>query len=295
MAFCKFCGSQIPDGSICGCPQAQAAAGAVAPQAAPAPAPAAAPQAPQPAPAPQGYPQAPQGYPQAPQGYPQAPQGYPQAPMGYQPYPAAPAGPSPFGVAFSQFATFFKSPFGLVKDSIDGKISMAASMILGGLYALIVWLSLMTVGLVKGMGGLFVLWSFLIMIGIVGVRVGIAAILPVFGKSRGLTFNKSFTACFVTTIPSTMCWFLFGSLGLVGYVLQDFFFVAAALFAVVYYVVIITETALTKDKALVASFIVVAAYALVLGLMHYLFNNVWVVGQAAAALRSIGGLFGSLF
>ena len=303
MAFCKYCGSQIPDGSICGCAQAQAARAAAAPQAAPQPqAPQGYGQAPQ---APQGYPQAPQGYgqaPQAPQGYGQAPQGYGQAPQGYgqapqgypqgysQGYSQKPAGPSPFGQAFAQFGTFFKRPFGLISDSLDGKIMSGSAFVLGGLYVVIVWIAIMLVDFVKGVGGMSVLWGLLAAIAVAGFRFGIAALIGALGKSSGLTVMKSLTVCLVATIPVTMCWFLYGTLGLIGGAFQEFLFAAAALFAIAYYVAFLFYVLQNKDKALALTFIVAGIIAV--GFLCMYGFNAW---MDASAIRSALGGWGSMF
>ncbi len=314
MAFCKYCGSQIPDGAICGCPQAQAeaaraAAPAQAPQGYPGGAPAQAPQGypgGAPAQAPQGYPggaptQAPQGYPggapmQAPQGYPggvpgRAPQGYPgAAPQGYQPYPAPrPAGPNPFGQAFAQFATFFKHPFGIVSDAFDEKIPTPACFVLGGLYAVVIWIFTMISLLVMGVGGLSVLWGLLAAIFAFGFRFAIAAIIGVFGKNDGLNVKKSISICLVSTMPSTICWVLYGTIGLLGSGIRGFFFVAGIVLACAYYFAALFTYLKSKDRALVCSF-VVAAIIGISAAAKYGFD-LWMA--ASAITRSLGSLFGA--
>ena len=274
MAFCKYCGSQIPDGGVCGCPEAQAAAQAAAQVAA------------QVAPAPQPVPQA------APQAAPQpvvqpAPQ-YQQAPQGYQPYQApVPAGPNPFGEAFKQFGTFFTKPLALITDAVSGKIPAAAGFILGGLYVLVAWIMLMITCFVMGVGGLSVLWSFIAAIVIGGIRFGIAALISALCKKDGLTFMQSVNACLVASIPCTMCWFLYGTLGLLGGAFKEFFFIAAIAFAFLYYVALIENFVKDKNKAFLFGFIIVGALAIGACVMYGF--NYWMA--SAAAKRAVNSLY----
>ena len=278
MAFCKYCGSQIPDGGVCGCPQAQAAA-AAASQPAPQPVPQAAPQ-----PAPQV---APQPVPQPASQYQQAPQ-YQQVPQGYQPYPApVPAGPNAFGEAFKQFGTFFTKPFALITDAVSGKIPTASGFILGGLYVLVAWIMLMITCFVMGVGGLSILWSLIAAIVIGGVRFGIAALISGLCKKDGLTFMQSVNACLVASIPCTMCWFLYGTLGLLGGALKEFFFIAAIAFAFMYYAALIENYVKDKNKALLFGFIIVGALAIGACAMYGF--NYWMASLA------VNRAFGSLY
>ena len=161
MAFCKYCGTQLQEGQLCGCEKAVAARTVVetpvapvqqaAPQQQPVYQQPVYQQAPQGQPvyqqAPQGQPmyqQAPQGQPmyqQAPQGQPmyqQAPQGQPmyqQAPYPY-PYPQAPKGPNPFQIMWTGFIGVWKKPTDGAVDFVK-KGTMAAAFILMGIQALL--------------------------------------------------------------------------------------------------------------------------------------------------------------
>ncbi|MCR5431064.1 MAG: hypothetical protein K6E95_00745 [Lachnospiraceae bacterium] len=281
MAFCKYCGAQIPEGGVCNCPQAQAeAAGNVS----------------QPAPAVQPAPVAPQPAPAAPQPAPVGQQPVPAVqpvPM-YQPYPGNPAGNGFFGKAFAQFGSFFTKPVSLITDSVEGKIPFEATLVLGGLYAVVVWIMLMIVGFVSGAGPMSIIWSLLAAIVVCGFRVGIAALISVFAKGAGITFKKSLAVCLTTSIPATICWFLYGTLGLAAGFLSGFFFAAALLISLVYYVMFISTY--VKDANKVFLFAIIIAGVLVIANLAMGGYGSFIAGRAAArSLSSYGDLLKSLF
>ena len=122
--FCKYCGSPLEEGQVCSCPQAQAAAQQSAPEQG----------APQQSAPEQGAPQ--QGYVPPQQGNAPPQQGYvPPQQQGYQqPYAqAAPAAPSPVGLAFKNLLPFikayFRSPIQAAQAAL-GQRDMVLSLIL---------------------------------------------------------------------------------------------------------------------------------------------------------------------
>ena len=282
MAFCMYCGSQIPDGGVCFCPKAQAdaAARAAAPQVAPPQfqpqqAPQVAPpqfqpqQAPQAA-APQFQPQqAPQAAPpqfrpqQAPQAAPQYGQApYGQAPYGQAPqYQQAPAGPSMFSVAFGQFATIFTKPAETISNVVSGKVSFEAGMVLGGLYAIVVIISSMLWYLHLAHGGMAVLWGIITALLACGARAGMAAVIAAIGKNTG-AMKQAIAASFVASIPSTICWFLSAIFGFLHPVCWIFFFIAGIGLAVAMYAVVAKAICADQNKAVMSTFIVSAVMAI---------------------------------
>ncbi|MCR5829082.1 MAG: hypothetical protein K6F93_01870 [Lachnospiraceae bacterium] len=253
MAFCKYCGSPIPDGGVCGCPQAQAEAAAKA-QAAGAAQPV---QGGQPVaqPVQGGQPVAQPAQVQ----YAQPMQAAPGTQVAPQPVMQRNAAPGFFGQAFAQFATLFKSPFSLITDAASEKIPFASGIVLAGLYALVYWIFNMLFMLVDGYGAMSVLWSFLVMILACGLRFGIAALLALFGKEGGLNFKKALNICFVTTLPASVGWFLFGTLGLIASPISGFFGLVTLLVTFAYYAATVAEYVKSKNKALAFIFIIAAA------------------------------------
>ena len=266
MAFCKYCGAEVPDGGVCGCAQAQAEAAGNAVQ---------------PAPAQEAQPAA----------------------SAVQTVPAAVPGVNYFGEAFKQFATLFTKPTALVKDSIEGKIPFESSVILGGLYAVVVWIMTMIVGFVEGAGPLSILWSLIATIVICGFRFGVAALLMLFGKNGGLTFKKSLSACMTTTMPATIFWFLYGTLGLIGAGTRNFLFIMTLMIALVFYAAIINAYVENKELALLFTIIIVVVlmigYLAMSGYNSFIFDRAasraYDLYEAEYALKRYGDLLDYLF
>jgi len=147
----------------------------------------------------------------------------------------------------------------------------------------------MIVCFVMGVGPISILWSLIAAIVLGGFRVGIAALISGLCGKAGLTFTKSLNACLVATIPCTMCWFLYGTLGLLGGALKEFFFVAAIIFAFIYYAALIDTYIKDKNKSILFSFIVVGALAIGTCAMYGF--NYWMAN--AAVSRSINSLYSS--
>jgi len=245
MAFCKYCGSPIPEGGTCTCPDAvaeaqkNAAAAAPAPEQAPAPAPAA---APAPAPAP--------------------------APAVAQTAPAPAAGPNPFKEAFAQFGEFFKCPLKILDNAIEEKVSLPAAFILGGLYALVIFLAFMFLFLSLYVGGMSVVWGLLAAVGFCGVRIGITALAMAFGKKGSFSFKKVLTVACVTTVPLSMIYCLFCVFGLITMNAATIFITFAVIVAFAYYYELVQKVVEDKGKAFALSFII----AIILALCIFFYN-----------------------
>lgn len=135
MAFCKYCGSPLAEGQICGCPQAQAeaqAAGAV-----PTPPPAAPQQVPPQQVPPQQVPPQQPVYQQAPQQ--QVPPQYQQPNPNYQYPPQQPPkqpGENPFSVIGPFIKDYFKAPVAACQKLTQNK-KFAASLVMMAIQAVV--------------------------------------------------------------------------------------------------------------------------------------------------------------
>lgn len=279
MAFCKYCGAEIPDGGVCSCPQAQAEAAGNSPQ----------------APVAEVQPVA------APAVQPAAPAVQPAAPA-VQAVPAAAPAANYFGEAFKQFVKLFTKPTSLVKDSIEGKISFEASIVLAGLYGVVVWIMNMITGFVVGAGWESILWSLLATVVICGFRFGTAALFMLFGKKKGLTYKKSLLTCFVTTIPATICWLLYGTFGLIGAGTRSFLFIMTLLIVLVFYAAIIDAYVENKDLALLFTIAIICVLMIGYLLMNAYENLIFDRAMDHMSARTMNaledlysGFLGSLF
>ena len=135
--FCKYCGTQLEDGQVCGCPQAQAEAAAQQPVQ---------PQQPQQQPPQQQYAQ-----PQ-PEQPPQQQYAQPQQQPYQQPAPAAPRAPSPVGIAFKNLGPFlkayFQSPVNAARTAVQ-QGDMILSIILLSIQAIVVGLMMFPLALTR--------------------------------------------------------------------------------------------------------------------------------------------------
>ena len=178
-----------------------------------------------------GQPYPPQGAP----GQPYPPQGMQMQPgqppmQPYPPMPKVPSGPNPFGEAFKAFAAYFKNPSGTSKGIFEGKIPVASGLILGGLYFIVLLLSLTLFG--------FGVWSrtrFLRAFGygslattiICGLKCGTAALIMAFSKNKSAGYVKILSSLCVDTVLIDCIVAFAGIIGLGAPVFAMFFLLLA--------------------------------------------------------------------
>ena len=185
-----------------------------------------------------GYPQ---GQPMYQQGQPMYQPGqYPNQPMpGMQAPrpPKAPSGPNPFGIAFKTFASYFTNPAETSKGIFEGKIPVAAGLILGGLYLIVLMLSLTLFSFgAYGRYRFLRAWGFgtLAATLIAGVKCGVAALIMVFSKNKSVNFVKILSALCVDTVLVD-CIVVFAGLLGIGTAKFAMFFLLIAIALVFYY------------------------------------------------------------
>jgi len=258
MAYCPFCGKQLPPDGVCSC-QANKVNNA--------PAEAVQNAAPQ-QPVPQQVP----------------PQAVPVA-------PAAPAGPNPFGEAFKLFGSVFKKPAETSQDVFTGKISVASGMVLGGLYFLVVWISMLLLLLGEG-GHMKFLRAFgygaLAALFFCGMRVGAAALISVFAKNKNAGFVKVLAALCVDTIILD-CVLIVMSLFQFATVYFAVFFMLIYVGLVFYQNIEMLKnlsTGMSKNKAFWLNVTLLCFYALIIMIAYIIYNNV-VTASVADAFESL--------
>ena len=207
-----------------------------------------------------------------------------------QPAPVKPAGPNPFGEAFKTFGSYFVNPAGTRDKVLDGKVSIGAGLILGGLYFLVLWIS-MTL-LLSGNGGhlkFLPAFGFGILAAIVfcGLKCGAAGLILLLSKRKGTGFARILATLCVDTVLADCILII---MSLFQFATMHF----AVFFMLIYLALILygnfetlrtLSTDASDNKLFWNNLVMICAYAFILMISYIIFCNI------PASAYSISSIF----